>query len=180
MKKIFFIALVATATLLPAFTVKTASAAVTYATAGPMAPNDAPTWIYAPAINLFSPIQGVGTNTKGEMDVPSGYTNNVGWYAGGVAPGNTGTAVLDAHVFAAFKNLNKLPLGSDIYIYMKSGRVLHYVTKASNLYSLATLSPYTLFAPTSAKQLNLITCAGKFTTRLSTYDHRLIVTAELV
>lgn len=178
MKKFFVVGLLV---LIPFITnIQTSHAADSDIAISATIKSDAPMWIYAPAINLFSPIQGVGTNAKGEMDVPSGKTNKVGWFAGGVTPGETGTAVLDAHVFAAFKDLNKLPVGSDIYIYMASGKILHFVTKASNLYALSTLSPYTLFAPTASKQLNLITCAGKLTANLSTYTHRLIVTAELV
>jgi hypothetical protein len=186
MQKLFSFGLMAIVALSPAFTVKTATAAESYITSANIGyltsatAADAPAWIFAPAIGLLAPIEGVGTNAKGEMDVPSGYTNNVGWYQYGVRPGEQGTAVLDAHVFAAFKNLDKLPIGSDIYIYMSSGRLLHYVTKASQFYALSTLSPYTLFAPTTSKQLNLITCAGSLTWDGSTYSHRLIVSAELV
>lgn len=141
---------------------------------------DYPTWVIAPTIGLFSPVQGMGVNSRGELDVPSGYTNNVGWYKDGVLPGNIGTAVLDAHVFAAFKNLSQIQPGGEIYIFMASGKIHRYVVKESNYYSLNTLSPLALFEPTSSKQLNLITCAGTYIASRGTYDHRLIVKAELV
>jgi len=172
MKKLFTITLLTIATLLP---YQTALADETYTIA------DRPTWIMAPSINLFSPIQNVGVNEKGEMDVPEGNTNNVGWYENGAVPGNYGTAVLDAHVFAAFKNLSQVKAGEYIYIFMSSGRILSFMVKESNFYSISALSPQTLFEPyNTAKKLNLITCAGNFNYRLGTYDHRLIVTAELV
>lgn len=167
-KKFFIVGLLI---ILPFFGAKTAKASTA---------TDHPYWIYAPSISLSSPIQNVGSNSKGEMVVPSGKSNHVGWYKDGVVPGETGTAVLDAHVFAAFKNLSRLSTGSDIFIYMKSGKILHFITVASNLYSLSNLSPYTLFAPTMAKQINLITCAGSLTPDHMTYDHRLIVSAKLV
>lgn len=142
--------------------------------------NDYPVRIVAPSIKLDSPIQGMGVNELGEMDVPSGKTNNVGWYKYGVVPGKTGTAVLDAHVFAAFKNLSKLKTGNSIYIYMKSGKKLQFVVTKAKTYSLSSLSPYTLFAATNTKQINLITCAGTFSKAADTYSHRLIVSAKLV
>lgn len=141
---------------------------------------DHPTWVIAPYIGLFSPVQGMGVNRNGELDVPSGYTNNVGWYKDGVLPGNTGTAVLDAHVFAAFKNLSLIQPGGEIYIFMASGKIHRYVVRDSDYYALNNLSPLALFEPTNSKQLNLITCAGTYIASRGTYDHRLIVKAELV
>lgn len=144
------------------------------------APADYPTWVIAPSIGLFSPMEAMGINNKGELDVPDGKTNNVGWYAGGVVPGNEGTAVLDAHVFAAFKELNKVRPGEYIYMFMSSGKILSFRVTDYNVYNLNNLSPRTLFAPTSKKQMNLITCAGEWVPSLGTYTERLIVTAELV
>jgi sortase A len=142
--------------------------------------NDYPVWIIAPSISLSSPIQGVGINSKGEMDVPSGKSNNVGWYKHGVMPGSSGTAVLDAHVFAAFKNLSKIKPGNYIYVYMSSGNLLSFRVTNAQTYSLNKLSSSTLFANTTSRQINLITCAGELTRDKSTYTHRLIVSAKLV
>src|SRR5579872_1397807 len=87
-----------------ALPLKTAEAATTYSAAITYSSTivstyDYPVWISAPSINLFSPIQKVGVTKAGDLAVPSGHTNNVGWYQNGVKPGETGTAVLDAHVF---------------------------------------------------------------------------------
>jgi hypothetical protein len=172
MKKLFIVALL---TIVPLLAYQTAEAEGSYTIA------DAPTWIMAPSIGLFSPMQGVGINEKGEMDVPSGDSNNVGWYEYGALPGQDGTAVLDAHVFAAFRDLHKVEPGEYIYIFMQSGKILSFMVKEKALYDLSTLSPYTLFEPYNAsKKINLITCAGWWSPLASTYTHRLIVSAELV
>lgn len=142
--------------------------------------NDYPVRISAPSIGLNAPIQSVGTTSDGAMAVPSGKTNNVGWYKYGVTPGQNGTAVLDAHVFAAFKNLANVKVGGDIYITMASGKKLHFVVTKSQMYTLASLSSSTLFAQSSSQALNMITCAGNLTADRTTYDHRLIVSAQLV
>ena len=75
---------------------------VSYASANSV---DIPVHIRDVAIGLDASIVGVGLNEKGEMAVPSGESNNVGWYESGTVPGNYGSAVFDAHVFAAFSQL---------------------------------------------------------------------------
>lgn len=169
--------LILTFTLLSSYNTSKAEAA--YITAGTVSTADVPAWIYIPSINLFSFVEGMGIDHKGNMDVPSGRTNNVGWYKYGVQPGNIGTAVFDAHNTAAFKNLHAVLPGSDIYILTAQGKLLHFRTTRAETYSMTTLSPYTLFAATTSKQINLITCAG---TLLPEGDatHRLIVSAQLV
>lgn len=176
----FFIALVATVAVNPAAaeaaTIRsgTVSAISTSSTGVPM-------YLYIPSIKLMSNIQGVGVNSVGNMDVPSGKTNNVGWYKYGVTPGTAGTAVLDAHNTAAFKELNKVPVGAPVYIYMSDGKWLQFKVNKAKTYSMQNLQPATLFEPANnrVQKLNLITCAGQ---NLGNGEatHRLIVSAELV
>lgn len=132
-----------------------------------------------PSINLSSPVQLMGLTNNGEMAVPSGKTKNVGWYEYGTIPGNMGSAVLDAHVFAAFSNLKKLKVGSDIYVTAQDGSRLHFVVSKTKTYALADVPREDLFNRNDGRYLNLITCAGKLTPDHSTYDHRLIVYAQL-
>jgi sortase (surface protein transpeptidase) len=137
-----------------------------------------PLYLYIPSIQLFTVIQGVGIDQKGNMDVPSGKTNNVGWYQYGPVPGSTGTAVLDAHNTAAFKELNKVPVGEDIYIFTSEAKWLHFTVTQAETYSMQVLKPTTLFAATNSKQINLITCAGQSLGN-GEATHRLIVSAQL-
>lgn len=139
-----------------------------------------PTELLIPSITLDDPIIPLGVNAKGEMDVPNGTTNDIGWYEYGPLPGEAGSAVLDAHVFAALKYLKNVPVGADIYVVMDNGDVRHFVVRQSTVYALAGLPSSVLFDHGPGKWLNLITCAGKLTPDHSTYDHRLIVFAELV
>jgi sortase (surface protein transpeptidase) len=156
-----------------------AHADTTYASLPSAPTTDAPAFVYIPSISLFSSVLGVGVNEKGNMDVPSGLTNDVGWYKYGTLPGDTGTAVLDAHNTAAFKFLHLVPPGGDIYILTTRGHMMHFKVTKAVTYSMEVLKPQTLFAYTDKKQINLITCAG---TLLGNGEatHRLIVSAELV
>ncbi len=135
-----------------------------------------------PSISLNNAVVPVGVNAKGEMDVPSGSSGNVGWYKDGTVPGDTGSAVFDAHVFAAFAKLNRLKVGSDMYV-DSGGARLHFVVRSSKLYALSAMDhtvAESIFNQTGGKYLNLITCAGSLTADHSTYDHRLLIRAELV
>ena len=168
----FFIALITTFTPLFSF------ASTISSTILGQAQNIQPLYLYIPSIKLLSNVQGVGVNEKGNMDVPSGKTTNVGWYKYGVAPGGVGTAVIDAHNTAAFKTLSKVPLGAEIYVYTSEGKWLKFKVTKAKTYAMKNLSPSTLFAATNSRQINLITCAGQ---NLGNGEatHRLIVSAVL-
>jgi LPXTG-site transpeptidase (sortase) family protein len=133
-----------------------------------------------PGIKLDSAISPMGLNDKGELDVPDGSTKDVGWYAGGTVPGQNGSAVLDAHVFAAFGKLKNLKPGANIYVTAKNGTKLHFQVYAAKTYKNADVPLNVLFNKADGKYLNLITCAGKLTADHSTYDHRLVVYAKLI
>lgn len=139
-----------------------------------------PTNLSIPSINLSANVEIVGQESNGEMAVPSGKGSNVGWFKNGTIPGNRGSAVLDAHVFAAFSNLKDLQIGSDVYVTNAQNQTLHFVVSDMKTYALGALSPQTLFYQTDGRRLNLITCAGKLTPDHSTYDHRLVVFTTFV
>ncbi len=122
----------------------------------------------------------MGKNEKGEMDVPPGDTSRVGWYRNGTVPGKTGSAVIAAHVFAAFSKLADLAVGSDVYVITEKNERLHFVVRGTEEYALADVSNTHLFNRHDAKRLNLITCAGEFIPSMDTYDRRRIVYTELV
>jgi sortase A len=139
-----------------------------------------PIRLQIPAISLNSSIQNEGVTSDGEMDVPSGSTKNVGWYQPGTIPGDVGSAVIGAHVYAAFSKLRYLKAGSNIYVEAADHTTLHFVVKKVATYKLSELSAEELFNRTDGKHLNLITCAGTFVRSSGTYDHRLVVWADLV
>lgn len=139
-----------------------------------------PVRLLIPSIGLDAPVEHLGKNAKGEMDVPSGETDNVGWYRNGTVPGTYGSAVIAAHVFAAFSELQDLAPGSDVYIITDKNERLHFVVEDAKEYALEQVSAQHLFNRRDAKRLNLITCAGRFIPSIDTYNRRLIVYTKLV
>jgi hypothetical protein len=162
---------VASAAQLPkqSFTVKVAPKQPTVGT-----PEQYPVRLIIPSIGLDAPIQAVGVNAKGEMDVPDGSTNNIGWYKGGPMPGSYGSAVLDAHVFAALKDLRYAKIGDPVYVLTKGGTRLRFTIKESTVFTLSELTSTILFGRGGGQWLNIITCAGTYIPSLGTYDHRLV------
>ena len=139
-----------------------------------------PIHLSIPSIALDDKVIKVGVNAKGEMDVPPGNTKDIGWYGGGTLPGTIGSAVLDAHVFAAFSKLKNIKVGGDIYIETDSGQKLHFVVSEMKTYALKDVPADVLFNRADTERLNLITCTGKLTADRSTYDQRLVIYATLV
>lgn len=139
-----------------------------------------PVRLFIPAIGLDTSIDGMGVNSAGEMDVPDGNSPHVGWYKYGTIPGNIGSAVIDAHVFAAFENLNDVLVGSSIFVMNEAGEKLEFKVEETQVYERGSLSANTLFNRKDARRLNLITCAGSPTADGSTYTHRLVVYTTLV
>lgn len=138
-----------------------------------------PARLTIPSIGLDAPVEYMGLNSKGEMDVPAATTSDVGWYAAGTVPGAQGSAVMDAHVFAAFKNLKNLRVGAEIFVTSRNGSKLRFVAEEAHVYPIAEAPVDKLFSRSDAAWLNLITCAGGPTPDGSTYTHRLIVYGKL-
>lgn len=136
-----------------------------------------PTRLSIPSIGFNNPIVKVGVNGAGEMDVPSGSTNNVGWYKNGTFPGEIGSAVIGAHVFAAFEKLDQVKPGSEVTVTMSDGSKKKFVVESATVYKLSDMSAEHLFNQGGARRLKLITCAGSLTADGSTYTHRLVVSA---
>ncbi len=160
-----------------------ASASTTVATNTNSKKHSAPSTplrVRVPKIGLNSPIQNMGLTSSGDLDVPDGSTKKIGWYAAGTKPGEVGSAVFDAHVFAAFKQLRYALPGTDVYVDMSNGETLHFKIEESTVYPLANVPADQLFNRDDKPRLNLITCAGNLTADRTTYDHRLIAYAVLV
>ena len=160
----------------------TEGASTTTASLLPIAPKArvTPKRLIIPSIGLNASVQHLGVNEKGEMDVPDGATRDVGWYRHGTSPGERGSAVIDAHVYAAFKKLHLVPIGADIFVEMSNGSRTRFRAAEAIVYKLDEVPRDTLFNRADDERLNLITCAGRFDRTRKTYDHRLIVYAELV
>jgi len=147
-------------------------------------PAEEPARLLIPSIGVDAKVQLVGVNAKGNMGVPSNFTD-VAWYRYGTAPGQLGSAVIDGHVdnglalAGVFKHLSDAKLGDDIQVVTKEGSTLHFTVDEIETYPLDAVPLDKVFNRKDTARLTLITCTGSWVKNQKTYDTRLVVYAHL-
>jgi len=129
------------------------------------------------------PVDPVGLDDARRVVVPDD-VRRVGWYAPGVAPGaGAGSAVLVGHVddrdqgLGAFARLRELTAGAEVVVESASGARTVYGVVALEQFAKAEVPMSRLFAVDGPHRLVLVSCAGPFDSRTSTYRDNLVVTA---
>jgi LPXTG-site transpeptidase (sortase) family protein len=137
-----------------------------------------------PSIGVNAPVEQVGVDSTGAMGVPT-QSGNTAWYKLGPSPGDAGDAVIDGHLDwydtprAVFFSLKDMRVGDDIQVQRIDGVVHHFrVTDVQSVAYNATVPG--LFANAGPPRLSLITCGGKWDTRLGQYLQRVIVDSSMV
>lgn len=146
-------------------------------------PADKPLSIQLPTIKTEGFIQQVGVDKDNQMVVPSN-VHMAGWYTKGSLPGDAGLSIIDGHVHGLyakgiFYNLGKLKANETFTVTYGDKSVRKF--KVKQVQTVSTKEADTaLFVrdKTISKQLNLITCTGKYDKVSKTYDSRVIVVAE--
>ncbi|ASN07121.1 class F sortase [Virgibacillus necropolis] len=143
-----------------------------------------PATIKIESIGVEAPVERVGLQKDGKMDVPKDY-RNAGWYKSGAKPGEQGSAVLAGHVNdpkgkGIFWDLNKLEVGDEVKISDESGETLVFKVVDKKAYDLGEAPVEQIFGYTPRRMLNLITCTGDYIQDIGTHNQRLVVYTELV
>lgn len=145
-----------------------------------------PTRLRIPKIRVNAPVERVGKDKTGAMDVPKDY-DNTGWYELGPRPGERGNAVVAGHVdsttgLAVFWELRLLKTGDEIFVVGDDNRERRFVVTASVRYRYEEVPVGRIFGAASGTHLNLITCDAQSDfdeTRLE-YAGTLVVYADMV
>ncbi|HLD64032.1 MAG TPA: class F sortase [Candidatus Peribacteraceae bacterium] len=141
-----------------------------------------PVRIRIPRLDIDSPVISVGLDANGQMEVPA-RAEDVGWFAPGVFPGNSGSSVLAGHFDTVlgtpgvFWNLGALRPADSIFIETSSGHVLQFDVIGMQSYPYDRAPLREIFGASSGRVLNLITCKGTWDGE--TYDQRVVVSARL-
>jgi sortase A len=149
-----------------------------------VSPEDYPSRLAIPKLQVDASVQRVGIAKSGSVAVPNNYTD-VAWYRNSSVPGQPGGALFDGHVdnglslAGVFKKLNTLSPGDDIYIETESGQQLHYVVSRLEVYPYQEVPMQELLTETGPSTISLITCDGTWDQGKKTYDQRLVVYAKL-
>ena len=154
-----------------------AAASVAPAPAGPtsaapsasptlLLPRSVPKRIPIPEIAVDAPFTALSIGTSGELDAPPENDNNlVGWFQGGVTPGERGTSIVAGHVDtktgpAVFLELSSLKPGSTMDIAREDGTVATFKVDSVETFGKKNFPNERVYADTASPQLRVITCGG--------------------
>ncbi|WP_342775397.1 class F sortase [Streptomyces tateyamensis] len=127
-----------------------------------------PIRIRIPAIRVEARVIALGLDSSDHLEAPPADDNNlVGWYQGGVTPGQAGTAVMAGHVdnkrgLSVFYSLGRLHPGAEVEIERKDHAVAVFAVDAVELYPKDHYPSDKVYAQAHRPELRLITCGGAF------------------
>lgn len=147
---------------------------------------DLPRAIYIEKLGIAARTLHMGVNPDGTVQAPINVFD-AGWYTGSVKPDQNGAVFVDAHSSGSsqqglFGKLDKLEVGDIVQIETgDSSRILYKVAhketvKLENVDMRKALKPY----GDAKKGLNLMTCAGQWTSDNSTLDERTIIYTQQI
>ncbi len=122
----------------------------------------------------------LGLNGDGTLEVPP--YDRAGWYGGGPKPGETGPAVIAAHVDsdtgpAVFYKLKLLRPGDSVTVDYDEGTSVDFVVAGAESYPKSQFPTDRVYGATASPELRLITCGGSFDRRSRTYAENLVISA---
>jgi hypothetical protein len=139
-----------------------------------------PSRVRIAAIGVDSALESLAVDQAGVLQGPVDY-GRAGWYSGGVAPGETGPAVIAGHVDSArgpavFYRLRDLKAGDEIEV-ARGETWVKFRVVASERYPKDQFPTDQVYRPTPVPELRLITCGGTFDRSRRSYTDNIVVYA---
>lgn len=135
-----------------------------------------------PGQAVTAPVEPV-VSSNGVLAVPEQPTT-VGWWSASARPGSgRGPIVIVGHVdsatlgVGALFHLSDLEAGAAVQIQTSARTTITYTVVARRSFEKAAGLPPSLFAPTDAEQLLLISCGGAFNEATKSYEDNVVVLA---
>ncbi len=150
-------------------------------TAKALIPSAPPVQLLIPALRVHRPVEGVGVNRWGVMDLPvNGW--NAGWYKYGPTPGAPGDAVIEGHAGypdqpMMFGKLATLRKGDKVIVVLADGSQHLFLIESMSVLAVG-VAPPGMGEPYGPPRLTLITCTGSFDAANKFYSKRLVVEAS--
>jgi len=144
-----------------------------------------PTRIRIPSVGISTTFEEpLSLNQDRTIQVPDSY-EQVGWYKGGVTPGEIGSSVILGHVDsyegpAVFFSLGQIEEGALIEITRNDGSVATFSVTALERYEQEEFPTELVYGDVDHAGLRLVTCSGTFDKGEQVYSHNTVVYAELV
>ena len=150
---------------------------------GPVLAAARPVSVAIPRLHVSSPLELLGLDTAGEMEVPHDPAR-AGWYTLGPTPGALGPAVIAGHVTwnqvpAVFFRLAELRPGDLVRVLRADGRVAVFEVTRTDRYEKARFPTGRVFGAIDHAALRLITCGGEYDSAAHRYSDNVVVYARL-
>ena len=154
---------------------------------GPIVAASAPVSIAIPAIAVRSPLQPLGLNRDGTLQVPQPgpFYNEAAWYKYSPTPGQPGPSIIEGHIDSAadgpsvFFRLGALKPGDEIDVTLADRTVAVFTVTGVRQYPKAAFPTATVYGNTDFAALRLVTCGGAFDTAARSYKANTVVFAAL-
>jgi len=155
---------------------------------GLVLPSSVPVIIRIPAIGVSSPVQLLGQNSDGSMQVPapgSPRYDQAGWYRYSPTPGALGPAVIAGHLDSVdgpsvFFRLGSLHLNDAVLVTRADGSVAVFTIDGVRRYAKSSFPTQLVYGNTDHAALRLITCGGSIDPATGHYRDNVVVLASLV
>jgi Sortase domain len=142
----------------------------------------APLRISIPAIAASAPVDPLGLNADGTLQVPVDF-GRAGYYTGRPPPGAAGPAIIVAHVDstsgpAVFARLRDLRPGDEVIVTRADGSAVTFALDRLESHPKNAFPTRAVYDPTPGATLRLITCGGSFDRRAGHYRDNVIAFAH--
>lgn len=143
-----------------------------------------PVRLCIPSVHLSTSIIPIHLSEDGQLQVPKS-SEVAGLYVDGILPGENGNAIVAGHVDnytgpAIFYPLKHLKPGTFVFLFDQNNHYLKYKVLEVQSYYKQEAPLDKIFGDSTEKQLNLITCTGKYDRKKKEHEKRLIVYTRLV
>ncbi|MFE4333564.1 class F sortase [Streptomyces sp. NPDC056831] len=152
---------------------------------GPAMSRSVPTRLQIPSLAVKAPFTPLSIGADGRLNTPPPNDSNlVGWFKGGVTPGERGAAIVAGHVDtttgpAVFLQLQFLKPGSTVDITRADGSVATFKVDSVETFSKAKFPNKRVYSDTPSAQLRLITCGGPYNRKAKHYEDNVVAFAHL-
>lgn len=142
-----------------------------------------PVRLHVPAAGVAVPIDAVGVDDAGQMEIPDA-GDRAGWFRHGAAPGDgAGSVVLASHVDTrdgpgAFSLLGSAQAGDEVVVDLSDGTSVTYVLREAARVAKSELPVDEIFRRDGPAVLRLVTCAGPWDLAASSYTDNVVLTAH--
>ncbi|GLZ48976.1 class F sortase [Actinomycetospora sp. NBRC 106375] len=147
-----------------------------------------PVGLEVPAIGVSTPVNTVGLNPDGTLEVPAPgpQYDQAAWYRGSPTPGRLGPSVILGHVDSAadgpsvFFELGRLRPGDMITVTLADRSARTFAVDNVRRFPKDAFPRLEVYGDTPGPELRLITCGGPFDSAVRSYEDNTVVFAHVV